>query len=118
MDGAVRLKLGRREFWSGGGMSGTYAPVSVKVKNIAYAKDVAIHYTPGGGMWKDVPLSFTPPTFGDYDIFGGTVILYSARARRGMQAGGGFTFTTSSLEGEILVNTLASPEAVGVRLYA
>lgn len=157
MDGAVRLKLARREFWSGGGFSGTFAPVSAKVKNIAFAKDVAIHYTPDGTTWKDLLLSFSSH-FGDYDIFGGTVneqvsefvirytvagstyydnnaghnyrftsnlavvggnvVLNSARARRGMEAGGGFTFVTSWLEGEILVNNLAYAKDVGVRLSA
>jgi hypothetical protein len=157
MDGAVRLKLARREFWSGGGMSGTYAPISAKVKNIAFAKDVAVHYTPDGVTWKDHPLSFTSH-FGDYDIFGGTVneqvsqfvirysvagntyydnksgqnylftsnlavvggnvVLYKATARRGMEAGGGFTFVTSWLEGEILVNNLSFAKQVGVRMSA
>lgn len=155
MGGAVRLKLARREFFSGGGFSGSYAPISVKVKNIAFAKDVAVHYTPDGNTWKDVPLGLSSP-FGEYDIFGGTVneqvsqfvvrysagggtfydnnagqnyrfastlaavggnvILYNATARRGTQAGGGFTFTTSWLEGEILVNNLSFAKDVGVRL--
>jgi hypothetical protein len=155
MNGAVRLKLARREFFSGGGFSGSFAPISVKVKNIAFSKDVAIHYTPFGTTWKDSPLSFSSH-FGDYDIFGGTVneqvsefvirysvdgstyydnnsgqnyrftsnlavvggnvILNNARARRGTQAGGGFTFTTSWLEGEILVNNLSFMKVVGVRL--
>jgi hypothetical protein len=155
MDGTVRLKLARREFFSGGGFSGSFAPISVKVKNIAFAKDVAVHYTPDGNVWKDFPLAFSSH-FGDYDIFsgtvneqvtqfviryfasgatffdnnagqdyrfastlaavGGNVILNHAKARRGTQAGGGFTFTTSWLEGEILVNNLSFAKDVGVRL--
>jgi Carbohydrate/starch-binding module (family 21) len=154
MNGAVRLKLGRREFFSGGGFSGSFAPISVKVKNIAFSKDVAVHYTPDGNSWKDFPLSFSSH-FGDYDIFsgtvneqvtqfvirytagggtffdnntgqnyhldstlaavGGNVILNNARARQGVQAGGGFTFVTSWLEGEILVNNLSFAKDVGVR---
>jgi hypothetical protein len=157
MNGAVRLKLGRREFFSGGGFSGSFAPISVKVKNIAFNKDVVVHYTPDDSTWKDLPLAFSSH-FGDYDIFsgtvneqvtqfvirystgggtfydnnagqnyrfastlaavGGNVTLNNAKARRGTQAGGGFTFTTSWLEGEILVNNLSFAKDVGVRLSA
>ncbi len=157
MNGAVRLKLARREFWSGGGMSGTYAPVSVKVKHIAPAEEVAVHYTTDGVTWKDYLLKLSS-NFGDYDLFtgsvkeqvsrfairysagggtfwdnnswqdyrldnklaaaGGNVVLNYATAKRGTQAGGGFTFNTSWLEGEILVNNLAYAKDVGVRVSA
>jgi len=153
----VRLKLARREFFSGGGFTGTFTPVSAKVKNIAAAKDVAVLYTPDGGTWKELPMTFASH-FGDYDIFsgtpneqvlqfairysaagstffdnnagqdyrfvsnvaavGGNVVLNKATARRGNQAGGGFVFTTSWLEGQILVNNLAFAKDVGVRLSA
>jgi len=46
------------------------------------------------------------------------VLLYGAKARRDMEAGGGFTFITSWLEGEILVNNLAYAKDGGVRLSA
>lgn len=155
MNEPVRLELARREFFSGGGFSGSFAPVSVKVKNIAFAKDVAVHYTPDGSTWKDRALAFSAH-FGDYDIFketvneqvvqfviryvaagqtffdnnaggdyafssnlavvGGNVILNNAIAKRGTQAGGGFVFDTSWLEGEILVNNLSFVKNVGVRL--
>jgi hypothetical protein len=157
MDEPVRLKLARREFFSGGGFSGSFAPISVKVKNIAFSKDVAVHYTPDGSTWKDFPLAFSSH-FGDYDIFngtineqvaqfvirysvsgetffdnnsglnyrfssnlaavGGNVVLNNATAKRGSQAGGGFVFTTSWLEGEILVNNLSFVKDVGIRLSA
>jgi hypothetical protein len=157
MDGSVRLKLARREFWAGGGFSGTYAPISVKVKNIAFSKDVVVQYTPYGNAWKDLPLTFLSH-FGDYDVYqgtvneqvtqfvirysvngatfydnnsgqnyrfisnlatiGGNVILNNARARQGVQAGGGLVFTTSWLEGEILVNNLSFAKDIGVRLSA
>jgi hypothetical protein len=127
----------------------------VKVKNIAFTKNVGIHYTPNGNTWKDAPLAFSSH-FGNYDIFtgtvneqvaqfvirystdgqtffdnnggqnyqfgsnlatvGGNVVLNMAKARRGLQAGGGFVFTTSWLEGEILVNNLSFVKDVGVRL--
>lgn len=155
MNEGVRLKLARREFFSGGGFTGTFTPVSAKVKNIAFAKDVVVHYTPDGTTWKDTALSFASH-FGDHDVFsgevneqvlqfvirysaagatffdnnagadyrfesnlatvGGNVVLNRATAKRGTQAGGGFVFTTSWLEGQILVNNLAFAKEVGVRL--
>ena len=125
------------------------------MKNIAFSKDVAVHYTPDGATWKDRPLNFTSH-FGDHDIFsgevneqvlqfviryaaagatffdnnagldyhfasnlamvGGNVVLNRATAKRGSQAGGGFVFTTSWLEGQILVNNRSFAKDVGVRL--
>jgi hypothetical protein len=157
MDESVRLKLARRAFFSGGGFTGSYIPVSVKVKNIAFSKDVVIHYTPDGNTWKDFSLAFSSH-FGDYDIFtgtvneqvaqfvirysasretffdnnsgqnyhfgsdlasvGGKVVLNNARAKQGSQVGGGFVFTTSWLEGEILVNNLSFVKEIGIRLSA
>jgi hypothetical protein len=154
MDGVVRLKLARREFFSGGGFSGTFTPVSARVRNLAFTKDVAVHYTPDGVTWKDAPLGFTAAS-GTYDLFngevneqvtqfvirctmdgvtsydnnagadyrfgstlatvGGNVALHKATARRGTQGGGGFTFTTSWIEGQILVNNLSFAKEVGVR---
>jgi hypothetical protein len=153
----VRLKLARRGFFSGGGFSGTFTPITAAVKNLGFLKQVSAIYTPDGIQWKEQALGFAS-TFGDHDLFGGTVneqvnqlaLRYSvggsayfdnnggwnysfgsrltmvggnvtlsfARARRGMQAGGGFTFDTSWLEGEILVNNLALSKEVGVRLSA
>lgn len=69
---SVRLKLAREEHDAGGGFTFTFCPVSVKVQNIAFSKDVVVHYTPDGTNWKDFPLGFSSP-FGDYDIFRGTV---------------------------------------------
>ena len=157
MDGAVRLKLARREFFSGGGFSGTYTPIAVKVKNIAFTKNVTVLYTAYGSTWNAVNLAFSS-YFGDYDIFsgtineqvlqfalrydvdgqtffdnnsgqdyrfvtnlgvvGGNVILNKAVSKQGVQAGGGFVFTTSWLEGEILVNNLSFVKNVGIRLSA
>jgi hypothetical protein len=47
---------------------------------------------------------------------GGNVVLNRATARRGTQAGGGFTFTTSWVEGEIWVKNLSFNKRVGIRL--
>jgi len=49
---------------------------------------------------------------------GGNVILNKATARRGTQAGGGFVFTTSWVEGEIYLNNLSFNKHVGIRLPA
>jgi|SRR5919106_1080828 hypothetical protein len=154
---SVRLELARLQSFSGGGFTGFFVPVSVKVKNIGFSKHVAIHYTVDGYTWKDLPLAFSSH-FGDYDIFngtvnervaqfvirysvggetffdnnsgqnyrfgpnlaivGGNVMLNNAVAKRGNQAGGGFVFNTSWLEGEILVNDLSFIKDVGIRLSA
>jgi Carbohydrate/starch-binding module (family 21) len=68
MNGAIRLKLARREFFSGGGFTGTFTPISAKVKNLAFEKQVAALYTPDGTAWKDVPLTHAAHC-GDYDVF-------------------------------------------------
>jgi hypothetical protein len=152
---SVRLKLAKQEFFSGGGFTASFVPVSVKVKNIALSKSVTVHYTADNNTWKDFPLAFSLH-FQDYDIFNGevneqvsqfvirytvngetffdnnssknyllssslavvgkNVILNLATAKIGHQAGGGFVFTTSWLEGQILVNNLSFAKEVGVRM--
>lgn len=72
MNNSVRLKLARLGFFSGGGFTGAFAPISVKVRNIAPSKNVTVHYTPHNDIWKDFPLAFSSH-FGDYDIFNGEV---------------------------------------------
>jgi hypothetical protein len=47
---------------------------------------------------------------------GGNVILNNATAKRGSEAGGGFVFMTSWLEGEIYVNNLSFAKDVGLLL--
>lgn len=49
---------------------------------------------------------------------GGNVVLNLATARRGSEAGGGFVFTTSWVEGEIYLNNLSFNKRVGIRLSA
>jgi Carbohydrate/starch-binding module (family 21) len=150
----IRLKLAQEEFDAGGGFEFTFAPISAKVQNLGFAKDVSVHYTPDNVTWKDDPLAWTAPSFGDYDLFtgtvneqveqfvirydvngqtfwdnndgqnynfisnlatvGGNVVLNKATARQGSEAGGGFVFTTSWLEGEILVNNFGFSKSVGI----
>ncbi len=47
---------------------------------------------------------------------GGNVILNEATAKQSNEAGGGFVFATSWLEGDIYVNNLSFQKEVGVRL--
>ena len=47
---------------------------------------------------------------------GGNVVLNFAKARRGTEAGGGFVFDTSWVEGEIYLNDLSFNKQVGIRL--
>jgi hypothetical protein len=47
---------------------------------------------------------------------GGNVVLNKAVAHRGSEAGGGFVFTTSRVDGEILVKNLSFNKRVGIRL--
>jgi hypothetical protein len=47
---------------------------------------------------------------------GGNVMLNKAIARIGTEAGGGFVFTTSWVEGEVYVNNLSFGKQVGIRL--
>lgn len=150
----VRLRYASAQFFVAGGVSVSFTAVSAKVKNIAFAKDVAVLYGKGGA-WSEDAMAWTA-NFGDHDVFvhqveeqieecvirysangqtfwdnnggqnysfstvvtrtGGNVILNAATAKQGSEAGGGFVFTTSWLEGEIYVNNLSFAKQVGVRL--
>jgi hypothetical protein len=158
----VRLKYVESDTFSpGGGVTGVENTVlTAKVKNIAFAKEVALVSALSGGAWTERPLAWQEH-FGDYDTFaiysgntfylndfalrytvdgqtfwdnngganyhldelgpntvGGNVVLNLATARRGTEAGGGFVFTTSWVEGEIYVNNLSFTRQVGIRLTA
>lgn len=156
---SVRLKYAESDNFSpGGGITGVNnTQTSAKVKNLGFAKDVALHYAQADGSWVEKALAWKK-TFGDYDIFarsdntfvtsqfvlrytvagqtfwdnndggnyhvndirpntvGGNVMLNQATAHRGSQAGGGFVFTTSWVEGEIFVKNLSFNKRVGIRL--
>jgi Carbohydrate/starch-binding module (family 21) len=157
----IKLKYAESSTFSpGGGVTGVnITQITAKVKNIAFAKDVALHYAQSDGIWIERALIWQE-TFGAYDLFGlsdnsfvmtqfvigysvdgqtywdnndganyhldeirpnalgGNVILNKATARRGAQAGGGFVFTTSWVEGEIFVKNLSFNKRVGIRLSA
>ncbi len=155
----IRLKYAVSENFSpGGGFTGVNSTVfTAKVKNVAFAKDVAVRYVLPTGSWDERPLAWEK-NFTDYDLLarsdnsfsttefvfrytvngqtfwdnngganyhidsgrpntvGGNVILNKATARRGTQAGGGFTVTTSWVEGEIFVKNASFHKRIGIRL--
>jgi len=150
----VRLRYASAQFFEAGGVSVSFTAVSAKVKNIAFAKDVAVLYAKGG-VWSEEAMAWTA-NFGDHDLFahqvqqqieecvirysangetywdnnegqnyrlatvvmrvGGNVVLNQATSKQGSEAGGGFVFTTSWLEGEIYVNNLSFAKEVGIHL--
>lgn len=68
----VRLKYGESETYTpGGGIGGVQiTKASAKVANIAFQKDVALHYRQSDGTWSERGLGWLD-NFGDYDLFGG-----------------------------------------------
>ena len=155
----VKLKYAESDNFSpGGGVTGVNnTQITAKAQNLAFAKDLALHYAQPNGTWVEQPLTWQK-NFGPYDVFarsdntfvmtqfvlrytvdgqtfwdnndggnyhideirpntvGGNVMLNKAIARRGSQAGGGFVFTTSWVEGEIFVKNLSFNKRVGIRL--
>ena len=153
----VLLRIAFNQNYATSGMTFSWTTLSIKVRNIAFSKQVDLAYTNfGSGVWRMSPLNFGSPG-GNYDVFtadgttlssveffalryrvagaeywdnngggnyhlgstfagvvGGNVSLSSARAVRCSEAGGGFTFDTGWLEGEILVNNLTFNKRVGI----
>ena len=71
MDGQpIRLKYGESETFSpGGGITGVeITKISAKAKNIAFIKEVALHYQQANGTWTEKLLAWNM-NFGDYDLF-------------------------------------------------
>ncbi len=67
----VRLKVAYGENYAVSGMTFSWTTVSVKLKNIAYEKQVTLHYRdPSDNTWKDHQLSFAGH-YGNYDVFSG-----------------------------------------------
>ena len=66
----IRLKyIESDNFSPGGGITGVNnTKITAKVKNIAFAKDVAIHYAQSDGAWAERPLVWQK-NFSDYDLF-------------------------------------------------
>jgi hypothetical protein len=63
----VRLKRASLSLAGGAGQLHSYLNIGVKVKNVAYSKDVRIHYREGG-IWTDRALAWKVNQ-GNYDLF-------------------------------------------------
>jgi hypothetical protein len=68
-NGFVRLKSASLSLAGGAGQLHSYLNVWVKVKNIAYSKDVQIHYRGQfGSLWQNRSLTWKS-NYGNYDLF-------------------------------------------------
>jgi hypothetical protein len=66
----VRLKVAYGQNYAASGMTWNWTTVQVKVQNLAYEKQVTMHYRdPADNNWKDQPLPFMAH-YGNYDVFG------------------------------------------------
>lgn len=65
----VRLKYATAQSFAVSGMSFSYVYAHVKVRNLAFDKDVALRYRHYDGSFRDAPLTFVA-SFGSYDVFG------------------------------------------------
>jgi hypothetical protein len=99
----VRLRYASAQFFEAGGVSVSFTAVSAKVKNISFAKDVAVLFGKGG-VWSEEPMAWTA-NFGDHDLFAhqvqqqidDCVIRYSAN---------GETFWDSNFEQDYRVSKM------------
>jgi hypothetical protein len=66
-NGFVRVKSASIGLAGGAGQLHSYLNVWVKVKNVAYSKDVQIHYR-DSGAWRDTSLTWKS-NHGNYDLF-------------------------------------------------
>lgn len=98
---------------------GNYGNYDLFGRDSGFTSDELVVFAAVGGQteWdNNNGANYRVPTF--HSVVGGNVVLDRAVARQGMQAGGGFTFQTSLLEGEIYVNNLSYGKRVGVRYTA
>jgi len=111
----VRLKYGESEtFAPGGGITGVeITKASAKVANIAFQKDVALHYRQPDGTWAERALTWQA-NYGDYDLFGRNFndIVTTEFALR--YAAGGQTFWDNNNFANYHVDT-GQPNVVGER---
>jgi hypothetical protein len=65
----VRLAYAVAQAFSpSGAISVAYTGITVRVDNLAYTKDVVLHYRAGSGQWQQLTLPWTESR-GDHDIF-------------------------------------------------
>jgi hypothetical protein len=81
-------------------------------------EEFVLRYTIGGVIFWDNDEGRNYHFGGRAVVVGGNVSLSKATARQGTEAGGGFVFETSWVEGEVYVNNLSPVKEVGVRLSA
>lgn len=83
-----------------------------------YTEEFVVRYTVNGQTFWDNNCGPNYRLTNFTNVVGGNVMLNRATARTGTEAGGGFTVTTSWVEGEIYVNNLSFAKEVGIRLSA
>jgi Carbohydrate/starch-binding module (family 21) len=66
-DSPVRLNIAEFGGFAGGGFEGEFSKIRVRVQNIGFTKEVALHYN-DHGTWIEVALAWIS-NFGDYDVF-------------------------------------------------
>jgi Carbohydrate/starch-binding module (family 21) len=81
-------------------------------------EEFVLRHTIGGVIFWDNDEGRNYHFGGHAVVVGGNVSLSKATARQGTEAGGGFVFETSWLEGELYVNNLSPVKEVGIRLSA
>jgi hypothetical protein len=78
--------------------------------------EFVVRYSVGGQTFWDNNDGLNYHFGGHGAVIGGNIVLNKAIARRGTEAGGGFVFDTSWIEGEIDVNNLSPVKEVGILL--
>jgi hypothetical protein len=107
---SVRVRAGWGEFYAVSGMTFAWTALVVKVKNLAYAKDVDLHYRVGS-QWRVQPLVWLAG-FGSYDIFGGAgntsipacsefAVRYQVGAMEFWDNNAGWNYTVSTYRGVV-----------------
>ena len=69
----IAVHLQRASSWgqSKNGNVWQYGHFEVLVRNLAYAKDVAVHYKAKDGGWRDLQLAYREPATGDEELWTG-----------------------------------------------
>ena len=119
--GSVQVRyLDGAGIWKETNMSvtGTYGNYKVYYVQAPYTTRFCLKYTVGSVIYWDNNDGSDYRLTSFQGVAGGNVMLSHATAKRGFQAGGGFTWTTSWIEGLIFVNNLSYNKKVGIRYTA
>jgi len=111
----ARLKVAFGETYAVSGMTFSWTTIRVKVQNIAYQKQVVMHYRDrGDNTWQDYPLSFTGH-YGNYDVFSGDgstpvteefVIRYNVPGQEHWDNNGGANYHIGTFRGAVGGNVM------------